>query len=776
MLKTHILGFPRLGPNREYKKSLEAYWSGKINADQLHTQGAEIRKTNWNIQAKSGLDYVTVGDFAWYDHMLNLSLMAGVIPARFANDDAPGLDTMFRMARGRAPSGKDAQACEMTKWFNTNYHYIVPELNKDQEFSLTYAPLLNEISEARQEGHKVKAVLPGPLTYLWLAKCNEQNGGAFDKLTLLSKLTVFYGELLAKIKQLGAEWVQIDEPILALDLNSDWQAAFRQAYATLDSKECPSLLLTVYFGELRDNLDLLKQLPVAGMHLDATCGEEWKLLADTQPDEQVLSVGAINGRNIWRANLSSMFTQLREHAGKRNNLWVGSSCSLMHCPVNLESESNTFADPEMYGWFAFATQKCKEVSVLGKGLAKDLGKGLGKGISDPKDPDVQKAIEVADRAIASRRNSDRIHKQDVAERMQQITPAMMQRNSAFTERSELQRKVLNLPNFPTTTIGSFPQTAEIRRIRGEFKRGRLDRESYRQAMRAEIKSVTDKQLEMQLDVLVHGEPERNDMVEYFGELLDGTAITANGWVQSYGSRCVKPPIIYGDISRPKPMTAEWSVYAQSLTDRPMKAMLTGPVTILCWSFVRDDVPRKQTASQLGLALRDEVADLEKNGLRIIQIDEPALREGLPLRKNDWAEYLDWAVAAFRLASSVAKDETQIHSHMCYSEFNDIIDSIAKLDADVISIECSRSKMELLNVFDTFKYPNDIGPGVYDIHSPLIPNETSMEELLRLAAKRIDPQRLWVNPDCGLKTRQWKECTPALKNMVAAAKTMRKQYV
>ena len=758
MIKTHILGFPRLGPNREYKRALEAYWAGKIDARQLHAQGTAIRQANWRIQAEAGLDYVTVGDFAWYDHVLNISLLAGVVPARFGAGVQPDLDTMFRMARGRAPSGADAPACEMTKWFNTNYHYIVPELTAQQEFKLSYAPLFDEVREAQDQGHRVKVVLTGPMTYLWLAK---RSGDQFNKLDLLDRLSAFYAQTLERLKEAGAEWAQIDEPILALDLPDDWQAAFVPTYDALCARRSPNVLLTTYFGGLQDNLDILYQLPAQGIHLDALSGSEWQQLDAKWPPQKILSLGLIDGRNIWRADLSAKLHELSKHRGGRENLWIGSSCSLMHCPVDLDNEPGL--DKELKQWLAFAKQKCREIALLGKGLVQ------------PNDHELQQALAASARAAQARRHSKRIHKPEVAARIAQITKEMTRRTSKFAERATIQKQVLNLPAFPTTSIGSFPQTPAIRQLRSRFKRGAMSRNDYVKAMQAEIQDIVNRQHDMRLDVLVHGEPERNDMVEYFGELLDGMAVTAKGWVQSYGSRCVKPPIIYGDITRPKPMTVEWSTYAQSITKQPMKAMLTGPITILCWSFGRDDITRAQTARQLALVLRDEVADLEKNGLRIIQIDEPALREGLPLRQNDWPNYLEWAVNAFRLASSIAKDDTQIHSHMCYSEFNDIIEAIAALDADVISIECSRSKMELLNVFDTFKYPNDIGPGVYDIHSPLVPSADSMEALLRRATEKIPPQRLWVNPDCGLKTRNWDECTAALKNMVAAAERMRRQY-
>lgn len=762
MTKSHILGFPRLGPNREYKKVLEQYWHSNIALATLEDAGKEIRRQNWRIQERAGLSFVTVGDFAWYDHILNLSLMINVIAPRFTYGSPVDINTMFRMARGRAPLGKDAHACEMTKWFDTNYHYIVPELSAEQHFELSYAPLFEHIQEAQQQGHSVKVVLPGPLTYLWLGKCAEYE---FDKLDLLDGLVKIYEKILVKIKELNVEWVQLDEPILTLDLPTHWGLAFAEAYKELIPK-APKLMLCSYFGDLKENIDIAKKLPVAGLHLDLTCsGDEWRKLAQELPQNRVLSLGIVNGRGVWRTDLNKSLTKLKEAASLRTTegeLWVASSCSLLHCPVDLASESAL--DKELKQWLAFATQKCHEVALLGEALNnEELG-------ADAKQ---EFAANVA--AIENHKTSSLIHKKEVTSRSAAISEDMKYRQSPFAQRTEIQKKHINLPKFPTTTIGSFPQTAEIRALRGKFKRGAISQEHYEQAMKDEIARTVAIQEKLGLDVLVHGEPERNDMVEYFGELLDGVAVTSKGWVQSYGSRCVKPPIIYGDLSRPHPMTVPWSSYAKEVTKKPMKAMLTGPITILCWSFVREDMSRANVARQVALALRDETVDLEKAGMQIIQMDEPALREGLPLRKRDWQEYLNWAVDSFRISTGGVKDETQIHSHMCYSEFNDIIESIASLDADVISIECSRSKMELLDVFEKFNYPNDIGPGVYDIHSPLVPPVDEMEKLLEKAAQSIATERLWVNPDCGLKTRAWSETEAALKNMVAAAFSMREKY-
>ena len=748
MHKTHILGFPRLGTKREYKKALEAYWHEKISLAELNRQGEEIRRKNWQLQADAGLDFVTVGDFAWYDHVLNTSLMVDAVPARF-RDEKISLDTLFRMARGRAPSGKDVHPCEMTKWFDTNYHYLVPELSRHQAFNLSFTSLFDEIITAQRLGYNPKPVLVGPLSYIWLSRTLD---GDFNKLTLATDLCSVYEEILTKLAQMGLEWVQMDEPILVLDLPAEWQQAFRDLYARLHDKGI-KILLTSYYGNLGGNFSLVQSLNPHGIHIDATCGDEWRTIAETLPQESVLSLGIINGRNIWRADLSRLLQNLQEAASLHQNTWIASSCSLLHTPVDLESEKNL----EIKEWLSFATQKCREIVLLGAGLVNKKEQAIW---------------DASDEAAETRARSERIHKPEVAARLAQITESMMKRNSDYSVRAPLQKGVTALPAFPTTTIGSFPQTPAIRQTRSKFKKGELSTEDYKESIRNEIKETVKIQEQLGLDVLVHGEPERNDMVEYFGELLEGVAVTDMGWVQSYGSRCVKPPIIYGDLVRKEPMTIEWIKYAQSRTDKPVKGMLTGPITILCWSFVRNDMARADVARQIALALREEVLDLEKNGVNIIQIDEPALREGLPLRERDWQDYLAWAVECFRLASCGVQDGTQIHSHMCYSQFNDIIESIASLDADVISIECSRSNMKLLDVFDDFKYPNGIGPGVYDIHSPLVPTKRTMEELLAKACTKIPAERLWVNPDCGLKTRGWKETQQALHNMVQAARSMR----
>lgn len=748
MHKTHILGFPRLGANREYKRALEAYWNKSIDAAELHDQGAALRRQNWRTQAEAGLDFVSVGDFAWYDHVLNTSLMVGAIPDRFKQEDI-SLDTLFRMARGRAPCGTDAPPCEMTKWFDTNYHYLVPELSEDQEFSLGFTLLFDEIAEAQSLGYNSKPVLLGPLSYLWLSRCVN---GDFNKLNLMERLCSVYAEILQQLAGLKLKWVQIDEPILVLDLPAEWQSAFRATYGRLRGKGI-KILLSSYFGDLEENISLVRSLAPDGIHIDITHSDEWRSIAADLAADTVLSLGIINGRNVWRANLTPLLEKLREAASLHPHLWIGSSCSLLHTPVDLENEKNL----KIKKWLAFAAQKCREIALLGKALANEID---------------QAVFAASDEAAQARAHSNQIHKPKVATRLDKINAEMKKRKSTYKVRAPLQQEAMDLPTFPTTTIGSFPQTAAIRQTRSKFKRREMSAVDYRDSMRAEIKNTVTIQESLGLDVLVHGEPERNDMVEYFGELLAGVAVTTMGWVQSYGSRCVKPPIIYGDIMRPAPMTVEWTNYAQSCTAKPIKGMLTGPITILCWSFVRDDLGRADVARQIALALRDEVLDLEKSGARIIQIDEPALREGLPLRKRRWQDYLGWAVECFRLASCGVQDATQVHSHMCYSQFNDIIESIAALDADVISIECSRSNMKLLDVFDDFEYPNAIGPGIYDIHSPLVPSTKAMVDLLNKAATKIPAERLWVNPDCGLKTRGWQETEATLHNMVQAALRMR----
>ena len=747
----HTLGFPRIGLRRELKKALESYWAGDSTQQALLATGRELRARHWQQQKEAGVDLLPVGDFAWYDHVLTTSLMLGNVPARHQNKAGTvDLDTLFRLGRGRAPTGEPAAAAEMTKWFNTNYHYMVPEFTQGQTFKLTWTQLLDEVDEALALGHNIKPVLLGPVTYLWLGKVK---GEPFERLSLLEGILPVYQQVLAELAKRGIEWVQIDEPALALELPQTWREAFQPAYDALQGHS--KLLLTTYFDSIGQNIDVIRALPVQGLHVDLVHGnDDIKQLNQQLPASWLLSLGVINGRNVWRADLSRWFSRLQPLTREREQLWIGSSCSLLHSPIDLSVE--TRLDDEVKSWFAFALQKCAELSLLSQALNNNDAASL----------------DAWSAPVQARAHSRRVHNAAVGQRLEAITPQHSERQSAYPVRAVLQRQRFNLPPWPTTTIGSFPQTTEIRGLRLDFKQGRLDSSHYRTGIAEHIKQAITEQERLGLDVLVHGEAERNDMVEYFGEHLDGFVFTQNGWVQSYGSRCVKPPVIIGDISRPEAITVEWARYAQSLTDKPVKGMLTGPVTILCWSFPREDVSREIIAKQIALALRDEVEDLEKAGIGIIQIDEPALREGLPLHQSEWATYLNWAVEAFRLNAAVARDETQIHTHMCYCEFNDIMDAIAALDADVITIETSRSDMDLLESFEDFEYPNEIGPGVYDIHSPNVPSVEWIEALLRKAAKRIPETRLWVNPDCGLKTRGWTETRQALANMVTAAKKLR----
>ncbi|MDB5745579.1 MAG: metE [Massilia sp.] len=760
MTTIHNLGFPRIGARRELKFALESYWKGDSSRDALQTLGAELRQRHWNNQA--GIDLVPVGDFSFYDQVLDMSVTLGNLPERVQDYHGDALDNYFRVARGRsAQSSGEHHACcagvaagEMTKWFDTNYHYIVPEFTAATTFKLDASRLLEQLAEARQHGVNAKPVIIGPVTYLSLGKANDGS----DKLALLPSLLEVYAQLLETLAEAGVEWVQVDEPILVTELDQAWQHAFNLAYHQL--KACRvKLLVATYFGQLQENRYLAANLPVAGLHVDATHGQEDVLsLLNLFPDHKVLSLGVINGRNIWKTDLAAVLDWLEPVAARLGEkLWLAPSCSLLHVPVDLDSEQKL--DAGIKSWLAFALQKLDELKLL----AQALHGGRAS---------VQEALAANAAALAARRCSPRVTNPAVQQAVAAIDAGLGARKSGYPQRAAEQAALLNLPAYPTTTIGSFPQTADIRQARSAFKAGTLDAGGYKAAMQAEIARSVREQEALGLDVLVHGEAERNDMVEYFGEQLEGYAFSQFGWVQSYGSRCVKPPILFGDISRPNAMTVEWITYAQSLTPKPMKGMLTGPVTILNWSFVRDDQPRSVSCKQLALAIRAEVLDLERAGVRVIQIDEAALREGLPLRKSEWNRYLEWAVESFRITANGVQDQTQIHTHMCYSEFNDIIASIADMDADVITIETSRSSMELLDAFDNFNYPNEIGPGVYDIHSPNIPTQEHIVQLMQKAAERIPAQRLWVNPDCGLKTRQWAEVVPALTNMVAAARALR----
>ncbi|MCM2680503.1 5-methyltetrahydropteroyltriglutamate--homocysteine S-methyltransferase [Echinimonas agarilytica] len=764
MALSHNLGFPRIGASRELKFSLESFWRGDSSVEQLEHQADSIKLQNWGWQQQAGLDLIPVGDFAYYDHILQLCLTFDVIPNRHRKD-ASELEQLFNLARGATDCcGKTSAALEMTKWFDTNYHYLVPELAVNQTFNLKSRQLINDVVKAKVLGHDAKPVVVGPLTFLWLSKCRSVDEAAsFDKLSLLPSLLAAYQQLLNELSAAGADWVQIDEPILSLDLPEQWVTALAQSYAQLKRDFNGKILLANYFGGVAEKLEAVIASGVDGLHIDAVrAADEVIDIATRWPEDKVLSVGVIDGRNVWRADLSlelQKLTPLHEQRGDR--LWIAPSCSLMHVPVDADVEHDL--DEELKGWLAFARQKLNEIGALTRAL---------NGCQSFTD---RALFTDSDQVQRQKAYSPRILNLSVRQRAFSVLPEHCERKSDFVTRINTQQAHLALPAFPTTTIGSFPQTPDIRKQRAAFRAGKISAQQYDSFLEKEVIDVVKRQDDMGLDVLVHGEPERNDMVEFFGELLDGIAVSRLGWVQSYGSRCVKPPLIYGDVSRPEPMTVRWSEFAQAQTTKPMKGMLTGPVTILNWSFVRSDLPRSDVAQQIALTIRDEVKDLERIGLKVIQIDEPALREGLPLRTKDWDEYLSWAVDAFKLSAAVVKDETQIHTHMCYCEFEDIMQSIADLDADVISIEASRSGMELLQSFDDFEYPNAIGLGVYDIHSPNIPSTGYMVEQLNKALECLPLNRIWVNPDCGLKTRGWPETTAALTNMVEAAKHVRVQH-
>lgn len=753
-MNAHVLGFPRMGINRELKWALEKYWRGETPEAELTATAGELKRRHWTIQAEAGLDLLPVGDFSLYDHVLDTIAMLGAVPDRFAWDGGEvDLETYFSMARGNAEKG--IPALEMTKWFDSNYHYIVPELAPGTQFRKTGSPLLADALAVRDLGHASKPVLVGPITFLMLAK--EIDG--CNRWDHIGPLTDAYCEIITELDE-HCSWIQIDEPALCMDLPDEAVEAFRYAYTRFKSVASSSrLLLATYFGELEENLDLALSLPVDGLHVDLVRGPgQLDEVLSKLPPNFTLSLGLVDGRNVWKTDLEGALRKLNTASQlvKPNKLMVASSCSLLHSPVDVSAEESL--DPELKHWMAFAVQKCAEIAALKQATNGDKPKLFADNKS----------------ALLARGAHRDVVDAQTRDRVQAVTPEMYARSAPFTERATVQKKRFTLPLFPTTTIGSFPQTPEIRKDRLQFRKGELSEKQYVKAMQGYIKEVVDRQEELGLDVLVHGEPERNDMVEYFGQQLNGFCFTGNGWVQSYGSRCVKPPIIYGDVSRPEKMTVDWALYAQSLTERPMKGMLTGPVTILCWSFVRNDIPRDEVCRQVALAIRDEVLDLEAAGIGMIQIDEAALREGMPIKKSRQEEYLRWAVDCFRLASSGVRNETQIHSHMCYSEFNVIMKSIAEMDADVISIEASRSRMELLDAFNTYHYPAEIGPGVYDIHSPRVPSEDEVYELLGKALAVIPAKRLWVNPDCGLKTRAWPETLASLKNMVNAAARLRKE--
>jgi 5-methyltetrahydropteroyltriglutamate--homocysteine methyltransferase len=748
------LGFPRMGKHRELKFALEKYWAGEVNEQSLLATAQNLRKEHWQLQVDAGIGLPPSNDFSLYDHVLDTAVMVGAIPCRFKCSDGPvSLSTYFAMARG----AKDTPALEMTKWFDTNYHYVVPEFDPGNQYSLRSTKVVDEYLEAKALGIETRPVVLGPVSFVLLGK---PTNSSVTRPLVLKQVLPIYKKLLHRLSAEGAEWIQIDEPCLCLDLDTAAESMYRDAYAELsEMASLPKFMLTTYFGGLGANLDLALELGTAGLHLDLVrAPEQLDILLAKQVPDLIISLGLVDGRNVWRTDLENALKSVETavHALGADRVEVAPSCSLLHSPFDLDVE--TKLDVEIRSWMAFAKQKLEEISILSRGMEGRAG--------------IEKELAENAHAMKSRHASTRIHQASVKRSMAAIDDTMLHRRSSYPERHREQVKFLSLPKFPTTTIGSFPQTAEVRKMRSAYRNGKIHQKLYEGFLQEEMKRCIQFQEEVGLDVLVHGEFERNDMVEYFGERLDGFVFSENGWVQSYGSRCVKPPIIYGDVSRPEPMTVYWAQYAQSLTKKPVKGMLTGPVTILQWSFVRDDQPRSETCRQIALAIRDEVADLEAAGIGIIQIDEPAIREGLPLRRADWSTYLDWSVNAFRLASSGVADRTQIHTHMCYSEFNDIIDSIVKMDADVISIECSRSRMELLDAFQRVHYPNEIGPGVYDIHSPRVPECAEIENLLRKALEVLTFDQLWVNPDCGLKTRGWDEVRLALANMVSTAAKLR----
>ena len=753
------LGFPRIGPRRELKFALEKFWAGTISPAELEEAAQGLRTATWARQKALGVDWLPSNDFSLYDHVLDTSVMLGAIPARYglASGQAAGLETYFAMARGATGGATcghahgSVTAGEMTKWFDTNYHFIVPEIEPETRLQLGHIKPLEDYLEAKAQGFETRPVILGPVTWLSLAK--EYGSDPFD---LLEEVLALYATVLARLEEAGAEWVQIDEPILVTDLTDRQRRAFTRTYAKL-GRAGPKIMLATYFGGLENNLSLAASLPIAGLHIDlARAPEQLDAVVKAVPQNRLLSLGVVDGRNIWRADLAALLDRLEPLAAQRD-LVLAPSCSLLHVPVDLQLESKL--DDELKQWLAFAVQKIEELDLLRRALANGR-------------ESVAAELTTSAHATEARKTAARIHDRTVSERIAALTPDMRERRAGHAERVKTQSEVLNLPLFPTTTIGSFPQTGAVRKARAEYNRGVLDGKKYDAFLHQETERAIRWQEEAGLDMLVHGEFERNDMVQYFGEKLAGFAFTVNGWVQSYGSRCVRPPILYGDVSRPEPMTVDWWRYAQGLTDKPVKGMLTGPVTILNWSFVRDDQPREASCRQIALAIRDEVLDLEAAGCKAIQIDEAALREGLPLRERDWPAYLDWAVDCFRLAAAGVGNQTQIHTHMCYSEFNDILPSIGAMDTDVISIETARSQMELLAGFASYRYPSAIGPGIYDIHSARVPGEDEMVALMRLAQKHLRPEQLWVNPDCGLKTRGWDEVKPAIAAMVSAARTLR----
>ena len=750
MIQVASIGYPRIGPKRELKKALEQFWKGEIKEQDLHAVAKDLRKQNWQTQKDNGVDLISSNDFSFYDQVLDAICLLGAIPKRYKWDgNEVTLKTYFAMARGSQTSELDVPALEMTKWFDTNYHYLVPELSKNQEFKLSSNKPFSEYEEAKQAGFDTKPVILGPLTFLSLSKGIDGS----NTIDLLDKILPVYKEIIKKFSELGAQWIQIDEPILVKDLDANTVSKIKATLNELKQAAGSSkILLTTYFEDL--NEDVQKEVfdsNVDAVHLDLVRGT--KNQEYVKNSAKKLSLGLVDGRNVWKANLQEKINFIKNNTS--GDVIISSSCPLLHSPYDLDLEQKV--PSEIKRWLSFAKQKLQELNII-KGY---INEGLHKTELDQNISDVE-----------NRKTSKLIHDDAVKNRIKTIDKSIIDRKLGYAERAKVQKNIFALPKYPTTTIGSFPQTTDVRQARAKFKRGELDEQSYEKFLEEKTIDTIRKQEQIGIDVIVHGEFERNDMVEYFGEQLKGFTFTSSGFVQSYGSRCVKPPIIFGNVSRPHAMTVRWSKFAQEQTKQIVKGMLTGPITILQWSFVRDDQPRKFTAQEIAFAIRDEVEDLEKNGIRMIQIDEPALREGLPLKKKNWKEYLNWSVDCFKISAAVVKNETQIHTHMCYAEFEDIIHSIAALDADVISIETSRSRMELLTTFEKFKYPNEVGPGVYDIHSPRVPSTEEMKELIQKASKLIDPSRIWVNPDCGLKTRGWPETIDALTKMVNAAKELR----
>ncbi|OAL33905.1 5-methyltetrahydropteroyltriglutamate- homocysteine S-methyltransferase [Fonsecaea nubica] len=772
MVQSSILGFPRMGVNRDLKKATEAYWGGKISQDELLAEGKRLRLAHWKIQKDAGIDIIPSNDFAFYDQVLDHIELFGVVPERYTKYNLAPLDEYFAMGRGLQRPATDSSpavdvpSLEMVKWFDSNYHYVKPTLQDNQVFKLSSKPKpVVEFLEAKEAGIITRPVILGPVSFLYLGKADR--GQTIEPISALDKLLPLYVDLLKQLKDAGAESVQIDEPVLVFDLPPHVKEAFKPAYEKLGGlgSSAPKIVLATYFGDIVHNIDVLSYLKnLYAIHIDLVRNpEQLETVTSALGPQQVLSAGVVDGRNIWKTNFKKAIEIVETAIQKlgKDRVIVASSSSLLHTPHTLSSEKTL--DPEIADWFSFACEKAKELAIIAKAVTDGPAS-------------VREALEANAKSMQARASSSRTNDQAVKERQSKVTPEMYNRRSPFPVRISQQQERLHLPLFPTTTIGSFPQTKEIRIQRNKFTKGEITAEEYEKFIEKEIRDVVKIQDELDLDVYVHGEPERNDMVQYFGERLKGYAFTTNGWVQSYGSRCVRPPIVVGDISRPAPMTVKESKFAASISSKPMKGMLTGPITCLRWSFPRDDVHQSVQAEQLALSLRDEVIDLEKAGVYVIQVDEPALREGLPLRAGkERTDYLKWAVDSFRLATAGVEDATQIHSHFCYSEFQDFFYAIAALDADVLSIENSKSDAKLLKVFVDEAYPRHIGPGVYDIHSPRVPSEQEIHDRIAEMLQYLKPDQLWIDPDCGLKTRQWKETKAALTNMVNAAKSFRAQY-